>query len=213
MQIGKKKMALDHVMIEQMDAADDAGIDVESILRHGTDALFKDDDTQDIKYDSASVDRLLDRSQIENTQTANDNSAESQFSFARVWANNKGTLEEGLGVSDDAEPDPSIWDAILKEREREAAQEAAAREEDLGRGRRKRQVSPLLHEVNVLVLLLLRTLIMPSIPHRPLGKRSLEREPRRPTATRISWSMIVTRTKPKVRKTMPKQLISMIFQR
>ncbi len=213
MQIGKKKMALDHVMIEQMDAADDAGIDVESILRHGTDALFKDDDTQDIKYDSASVDRLLDRSQIENTQTANDNSAESQFSFARVWANDKGTLEEGLGVSDDTLPDPSIWDAILKEREREAAQEAAAREEDLGRGRRKRQVSPLLNEVNVRVLLLLRTLIMLSIPHRPLGKRSLEREPRRPTATRISWSMIVTRTKPKVRKTMLKQLISMIFQR
>jgi len=153
MQIGKKKMALDHVMIEQMDAADDAGVDVESILRHGTDALFKDDDTHDIKYDSASVDRLLDRSQIENTQTANDNSAESQFSFARVWANDKGTLEEGLGVPDDAEPDPSIWDAILKEREREAAQEAAARKEDLGRGRRKRQVSSLFRKANVLLLL------------------------------------------------------------
>lgn len=149
MQIGKKKMALDHIMIEQMDAEDDSGVDVESILRHGADALFKDDDTHEIKYDSASVDRLLDRSQIENTQTAQDKSAESQFSFARVWANDKGALEEGLGVSDDAEPDPSIWDAILKEREREAAKEAAAREEDLGRGRRKRQVSPLSYEANI----------------------------------------------------------------
>lgn len=141
MQIGKKKMALDHVMIEQMDADDDAGVDVESILRHGTDALFNDDDTHDIKYDSTSVSRLLDRSQMENTQTDQDNSAESQFSFARVWANDKGTLEQGMEDTDEPEPDPSIWDAILKEREREAAEEAAARKEDLGRGRRKRQVS------------------------------------------------------------------------
>ena len=143
MQIGKKKMALDHVLIEQMDAEDDAGMDLESILKYGTEALFKDDDTQDIHYDSFSVDRLLDRSQIENTKADNDDSAESQFSFARVWANDKGVLEDNLGNADgpETEVDPSIWENILKEREREAAAEAAARAEDLGRGRRKRQVS------------------------------------------------------------------------
>ena len=143
MQIGKKKMALDHVLIEQMDAEDDAGMDLESILKYGTEALFKDDDTQDIHYDSASVDKLLDRSQIEDTKADNDSSAESQFSFARVWANDKGVLEDKMGEADasDTEVDPSIWDNILKEREREAAAEAAARAEDFGRGRRKRQVS------------------------------------------------------------------------
>ena len=143
MQIGKRKMALDHVLIEQMDAEDDAGMDLESILKYGTEALFKDDDTQDIHYDSSSVDRLLDRSQIEDTNAGNDDSAESQFSFARVWANDKGVLEENLGNADalETEVDPSIWENILKEREREAAAEAAARAEDFGRGRRKRQVS------------------------------------------------------------------------
>ena len=141
MQIGKKKMALDHVLIEQMDAEDEAGKDIESILRHGTEALFKDDDSQEIKYDSASVDKLLDRSQIENTQAGIDHSAESQFSFAKVWVNAKGSLEEGMGDdSDAAQPDPSIWDAILREREREAAEEAATKEIVFGRGRRKRQV-------------------------------------------------------------------------
>ncbi|CAF9932273.1 MAG: hypothetical protein ALECFALPRED_005254 [Alectoria fallacina] len=145
MQIGKRKMALDHVLIEQMDAEDDAGMDLESILKYGTEALFKDDDTQDIHYDSASVDRLLDRSQIEDTNAGNDDSAESQFSFARVWANDKGVLEDNLGNADafETEVDPSIWENILKEREREAAAEAVARAEDFGRGRRKRQVSPL----------------------------------------------------------------------
>ena len=144
MQIGKKKMALDHVLIEQMDAEDDAGMDLESILRHGTAALFKDDDTQDIRYDSASVDKLLDRSQIEDTSTGQDNSAESQFSFARVWANDKGVMEDSLGnisENDGPVPDPSVWEKILKEREHEVALESAAKIEALGRGKRARQVS------------------------------------------------------------------------
>ncbi len=147
MQIGKKKMALDHVLIEQMDAEDDAGMDLESILRHGTAALFKDDDTQYIRYDLASVDRLLDRSQIEDTKTGQDNSAESQFSFARVWANDKGVMENSLVNNPDNDvhvPDPSVWDKILKEREHEVALEAAAKVEALGRGKRARQVSSIL---------------------------------------------------------------------
>lgn len=144
MQIGKKKMALDHVLIEQMDAEEDAGMDLESILRHGAGALFKDDDAQDIRYDSASVDKLLDRSQTENTDIGKDDSAESQFSFARVWANDKGLMEdalENLSDGDEHAPDPSIWEKILKEREREVELEAAAKAEVLGRGRRARQVS------------------------------------------------------------------------
>ena len=141
MQVGKKKMALDHVMIESMEAEDNAGMDLESILRYGTDAIFKDDNVDDdIRYDPASVDKLLDRSQMEDTLPGKDNSAESQFSFARVWANEKGALiEEGIDDSTDQEADPSVWDSILKEREREAAVEAAAAAEALGRGRRKRQ--------------------------------------------------------------------------
>lgn len=142
MQIGKKKMALDHVLIEQMDADDEAGMDLESILLHGTEALFKDDDKRDIHYDSASVDKLLDRTQAENTKTGNDTSAESQFSFARVWANDKGALEDSLEVSDTDRkvPDPSVWESLLKERERAAARDAAAKQEIFGRGKRKRQV-------------------------------------------------------------------------
>ncbi|KAL8654053.1 MAG: hypothetical protein Q9226_003578 [Calogaya cf. arnoldii] len=142
MQIGKKKMALDHALIEQMDADEDESLDVESILRHGTQALFQEGDVNDIKYDSVSVDKLLDRSQIENTDIAKDQSAESQFSFARVWANDKGILEEGLDDEDSDSasiPDTSMWDSILREREAEVAREAAERAETLGRGKRQRQ--------------------------------------------------------------------------
>lgn len=157
MQIGKKKMALDHVLIQQMDQEDEAGMDLESILRHGAGALFDDDNTGDIHYDNEAVDKLLDRSQVENTSTGDDKSAESQFSFARIWANDKATLEAGLEDSGTSTPNPTVWDKILKERERAYAEEAALRAETLGRGKRKRQVS-----TTVLPMLCFLTSVSPS---------------------------------------------------
>jgi hypothetical protein len=142
MAIGRKKMALDHVLIERMDREDEAGDDLESILRHGAQGLFEDDSgADDIVYDSASVDRLLDRSQIEDTKTSEEKSAESQFSFARIWANDKSTLEEDMPDTGTNTPNPGIWDKILQERERVFAEEQARKEEAFGRGKRKRQVS------------------------------------------------------------------------
>ena len=142
-QIGRKKMALDQALIESMGAEDDAGVDLESILRHGAQALFNDDDRNDIRYDSASVDKLLDRTQVENTSTDEDKTAESQFSFARVWANDKGTLTDNVedDRADDTLSDPSVWDKILKQREADAAAEAARNMQTFGRGKRTRQVS------------------------------------------------------------------------
>lgn len=140
MQIGKKKMALDHVLIQSMDDPDDAGRDLESILRHGAEALFDENDTtEDIKYDAASIEKLLDRSQTEDTVAGEDTSAESQFSFARVWANDKTALQDNLGKSDEASaPNLTIWDKILKERERAAEEEEAAKAQAFGRGKRRR---------------------------------------------------------------------------
>ena len=142
-QIGRKKMALDHVVVEQLDAEDLEEKDVESILRHGAAELFSDGSSdKEIKYDAASVDRLLDRSQIEKTKTGADGSAEAQFSFARVWANDQAILKDSLTMpEDDVLPDPGVWDKILKERAAAAAAEASARAEAYGRGRRAKAVS------------------------------------------------------------------------
>ncbi|KAJ4359716.1 uncharacterized protein N0V89_000272 [Didymosphaeria variabile] len=143
-QMGRKKMALDHVVVEQLGEEEIDDKDVESILKFGAAELFKDDNADhDIRYDDASIDKLLDRSQIENTKTSSDDSAESQFSFARVWANDRGTLQENLDTADDevAPPDAGVWDKILKERRELAAAEALARAEALGRGKRARMVS------------------------------------------------------------------------
>lgn len=138
MQIGKRKLALDHVLIQGMDVDEADQDDLISVLKHGANKVFSDNDALDVNYDAASVERLLDRSHIENTGAGADKSAETQFSFARVWANDQGALEEAPVEAQETAPDTGVWENILKERERIAADEAAAKAEAFGRGRRAR---------------------------------------------------------------------------
>nr|POF01115.1 chromatin remodeling factor mit1 [Quercus suber] len=151
MQMGRKKLALDHVLIQEMDADDDEQIDLVSVLRHGASEIFEDSGEQDIVYDANGVDRLLDRSHIENTRTGEDKTAEVQFSNARVWANDSNALVDadaadmfttstGAPIAAESAPDAGVWAKILKERERIAAEEAAAKAEAFGRGRRARGI-------------------------------------------------------------------------
>lgn len=141
MQIGKKKMALDHALIESMDDDELAGDDLESILKHGAQALFNDDyEKKSIHYDSAAVDALLDRTN--ETETKADDG--TSFAYAKVWSNEKSGFEAGLATEETAEPEAinsSVWDRILAQREAEAQRQAEANREVLGRGGRRRQVS------------------------------------------------------------------------
>lgn len=141
MQKGKKKLALDHVLIERMEADEDEE-DLESILRHGAQNLFDDDDAAQVNYDSESIDKILDRSQIEKAEqvagkTPEGQSDAPQFSFARVWQNDRGALEE-VTETEDTPADDAVWDKILREREQVAMEDAFRKAEGLGRGKRKR---------------------------------------------------------------------------
>ncbi|KAJ5567572.1 Zinc finger PHD-type [Penicillium sp. DV-2018c] len=140
MQMGKKKMALDHVLIDRMEADEDEE-DLESILKHGAQALFTNDDSADVVYDLPSIDKLLDRSQSEQTKVASEQTTDStkgtQFNFAKVWQKDRANLEEVTETQDTA-ADATAWEQILQEREREAQEEAIQQAEGLGRGKRKR---------------------------------------------------------------------------
>lgn len=144
MQIGRKKMALDHALIESMDETDLAGDDLESILKHGAQALFDDDYQKEaIHYDDAAVDSLLDRSEIEETKADEEGSADAQYSQARVWSKSKSGFETGLGIEESEAPEPvnsSVWESIIAEREAEAERRAEMNKETLGRGGRRRKV-------------------------------------------------------------------------
>ncbi|KAF3389210.1 Chromatin remodeling factor mit1 [Penicillium rolfsii] len=141
MQKGKKKLALDHVLIERMEATEEEE-DLESILRHGASDLFSDNNSQDIHYDAESIDKLLDRSQVEIAEqiasdTPGSSSEQPQFNFARVWQKDRGILEEA--PEDEETPDDTTaWAEILLQRERAAQEEEFKKAEGLGRGKRKR---------------------------------------------------------------------------
>ncbi|RPA98613.1 hypothetical protein L873DRAFT_1844118 [Choiromyces venosus 120613-1] len=146
-QIGKKKLSLDHLIIEKMDATEEEEVDVESILKFGARALFEDEgeasEARRIRYDDDSVDKLLERVAIEEPTVAEKdgtNTGETAFSFARVWANDTSVLEEGFGQEQEEEAPLGFWDKVLKEREEEARLEAASKAEELGRGRRNKKV-------------------------------------------------------------------------
>ncbi|KAL2196486.1 PHD/FYVE-zinc-finger like domain-containing protein [Corynascus similis CBS 632.67] len=141
LQIGRKKLALDHLLIETMDNEEDAPNDVESVLKHGAAALFGEGKKKEaITYDSAAVDKLLDRSMVEETKTGEDKSAESAFAFARIWANDEGALAEDLQETERT-ISLSVWDQILQQRAEEARREAEHNMEKLGRGGRRRGVA------------------------------------------------------------------------
>ncbi|CAI7677127.1 unnamed protein product [Penicillium discolor] len=141
MQKGKTKMALDHVLIDRIEADEDEE-DLESILKHGAQALFNDDNSADITYDIPSIDKLLNRSQAEQAEQVADEGSpnqneQAQFNFARVWQKDQGSLEE-VTETEDTPVDITAWEKILQEREREALEEANRQAEGLGRGKRKR---------------------------------------------------------------------------
>ncbi|KAI8085910.1 P-loop containing nucleoside triphosphate hydrolase protein [Gilbertella persicaria] len=155
LQIGKKKMALEHVVVERMKADEEEKLeDVESILKFGTEALFADDDSKDIVYDDAAIDNLLDREQyrqvateqqikeIEESEGKSNENGSMNFSFAKVWQAD-GTIEE-LATEEDVgaeKKETDFWEKFLLEQQAVAEkkkEEKRIAEQNLGRGARKR---------------------------------------------------------------------------
>ncbi|KAI8825795.1 SNF2 family N-terminal domain-containing protein, partial [Fimicolochytrium jonesii] len=111
LEAGKKKLVLDHLIIEQMAKKDSSPEELSSIIRYGAKALFEEDeqaiDAQQVKYDDVEVDRLLDRSAIfaEKQKDAEDpalNTATAKLgTFAKLWINEKADAGADVDLADD----------------------------------------------------------------------------------------------------------------
>ncbi|KAF9903864.1 hypothetical protein EC991_003241 [Linnemannia zychae] len=140
-QIGKKKMILDHLIVERMEDENLDPVDVESILKFGAKALFEEEATtnEDVKYDDAALEALLDRSKIvRNAEDENGESKVGGFGFAKVWTETKGFVDEEIPI--DAPPETEeqgFWSTLLRDR---LAMAYAQEEETLGRGARRKTV-------------------------------------------------------------------------
>ncbi|KAI7866137.1 P-loop containing nucleoside triphosphate hydrolase protein [Spinellus fusiger] len=145
-QLSKKKMVIDHLVVDKMDDTELEVDDIESILKFGAQTLFEGDDSKDISYDSAAIDKLLDRSRIvhdtsdtieEDTNATGESKDKTMsFSFAKVWSATDGETEL-VGLQNDKPEDSDFWNRFLREK-REEQDSLKLKNEELGRGARKR---------------------------------------------------------------------------
>src|SRR5271169_1103295 len=115
-QTSKKKMVLDHLIVESLDNNEEK-LDVQALLLHGLKALFEDTPEKDIKYDDNDIEKLLDRSQFEETvQRSTDEGSLGSFKTARIWANSTAQLEDLPEESNNGILEVGYWDQIIQER-------------------------------------------------------------------------------------------------
>jgi chromodomain-helicase-DNA-binding protein 4 len=130
-------MVLDHLIVESLDNNEEK-LDVQALLLHGLKALFEDTTGEkDIKYDDNDIERLLDRTQIEETvQQPTEERGLGSFKTARIWANSTAQLEDLVEDSNDI-LEVGYWDRIIQERMSLAEGRKLAEQEEIGRGKRR----------------------------------------------------------------------------
>lgn len=155
MQTGKKKLVLDHLIVQKMD--DDDKEDVQSILLFGAQTLFENGEAQASKeihcklsstaitafpvaeygIDSEhDIDNLIDKTEKEGNEVDQSSNKEALFSFAKVWSADKDSLEE---MSDETAVQAEQVDSWAQTLERIAAERLQAQEQEAtGRGVRRK---------------------------------------------------------------------------
>ncbi|KAJ7630765.1 SNF2 family DNA-dependent ATPase [Roridomyces roridus] len=134
-QVGKKKLVLDHLIVQKMDDDEDGGDNVESILTYGAQALFEANaEARDIVYTDNDIDNLIEKTEKEAEPEQVAEEGAMSFSFAKIWAAGKDTMEEVVEEPDQGDSWAQTLQKINEEREKTRAQEATLS----GRGARRR---------------------------------------------------------------------------
>ncbi|KAJ7786129.1 SNF2 family DNA-dependent ATPase [Mycena metata] len=134
-QVGKKKLVLDHLIVQKMDDDDDAGDNVESILTYGAQALFAAEaGTRDIIYTDTDIDKLIDKTEQEAEPEQTNEEGALSFSFAKIWAAEKDSLQDVVEEEDQGDSWAQALQNLNEELEKTKANEAALS----GRGARRR---------------------------------------------------------------------------
>ncbi|KAK1228665.1 hypothetical protein PQX77_008318 [Marasmius sp. AFHP31] len=130
-QIGKKKMVLDHLIVQKMEDDDDAGADVQSILMYGAQALFNEgeESSKDITYTDHDIDKLIEKTEKEGDAEEVQREGANSFSFAKIWTSDKDQLQE---VRDESQEDS--WALTLQKINAEMELAKAKEAAHLGRG-------------------------------------------------------------------------------
>ncbi|KAG7099004.1 hypothetical protein E1B28_000889 [Marasmius oreades] len=139
MQVGKKKMVLDHLIVQKMEDDDDAGADVQSILMYGAQALFEEGESskKDIVYTDNDIDKLIEKTEREGDAEEVPREGGTSFTFAKIWTSDKDQLAE---VRDENQEDS--WAHTLQKINAEMDLARAKEAAQMGRGARRKATAP-----------------------------------------------------------------------
>ncbi|KAJ8266095.1 hypothetical protein GJAV_G00125810 [Gymnothorax javanicus] len=151
-QVAKHKMMLTHLVVRPglgSKAGSMSKQELDDILKFGTEELFKDEieagdnkdeDSSVIHYDSAAIERLLDRNQdaTDDSDVQNMNEYLSSFKVAQYMVREEDKMEdiEREIIKQEENVDPDYWEKLLRHHY-EQQQEDLAR--NLGKGKRVRK--------------------------------------------------------------------------
>ncbi|KAN0060197.1 hypothetical protein ACQY0O_007526 [Thecaphora frezii] len=185
----KKKMVLDHLIVQNLNNEEDRPDTLESILKFGAQALFSEggleENEKDVRYTDEDLDALLDRGEKEEEEDddtlggGSSRKSGGRFSYARVWESDK--RNDGIGSANAALVDNDFW-ADLLEKHREDARKKAAEEEENQRASRRRR-----RDANIRAMLAADEAVPNETavpqkrgPGRPKGSRTKKKEARQP---------------------------------
>ncbi|TFK56559.1 hypothetical protein OE88DRAFT_1730039 [Heliocybe sulcata] len=138
MQAGKKKLVLDHLIVQKMDDDEEGKEDVQSILMFGAKALFEgdtNDSSRDINYTDQDLEKLIEKTEQEGQEEDQTKQKDSGlFAFAKVWSADKDSFEELPDAGTEQQDDS--WAQTLRKIEEEREKEQT--KEVTGRGARRR---------------------------------------------------------------------------
>ncbi|KLO20752.1 hypothetical protein SCHPADRAFT_816295 [Schizopora paradoxa] len=133
-QAGKKKLVLDHLIVQKMDAEEDAD-DIQSMLTFGASDLFNEDpndESKSITYTEQDIDNLIEKTEKEGDNVAEE-SSNNAMAFAKIWSLHKDGVED---LEDDTKEQDDAWAQTLAKMADE--QKRAEKEEKTGRGTRRK---------------------------------------------------------------------------
>ncbi|XP_055084783.1 chromodomain-helicase-DNA-binding protein 3 isoform X3 [Periophthalmus magnuspinnatus] len=156
-QVAKRKMMLTHLVVRPglgSKAGSMSKQELDDILKFGTEELFKDDgegmkkpsadkaedEGNVIHYDSAAIERLLDRSQdaTDDTDVQNMNEYLSSFKVAQYMVREEDKIEEIEReiIKQEENVDPDYWEKLLRHHYEQQQEDLASK---LGKGKRNRK--------------------------------------------------------------------------
>ncbi|KAH8119925.1 hypothetical protein DFH11DRAFT_1557318 [Phellopilus nigrolimitatus] len=136
-QTGKKKLVLDHLIVQKMDDEENT-TGVQSMLTFGAEALFDDTEghgSRDITYSETDVEKLVEKIETEGDQVESSESSNNAFAFAKVWSAHKDVFDELPDDIEDADKADSWTQALQKIAADQTRVEAR---EEVGRGVRRK---------------------------------------------------------------------------